>query len=190
VKIYTRSGDAGETGLFGGQRVAKNDARVAAYGDVDELNSYIGWACSLPIDQVLKDMLVPIQSSLFTIGADLATPPDSTKTALDRTVRIQDAEVARLEAHIDRLDADLPPLTSFILPGGTSEAAALQICRAVCRRGERSVVALSEKEEVSPGVIVYLNRLSDLLFVMARWQNHAAEVEEPVWRPARTSPPS
>jgi cob(I)alamin adenosyltransferase len=177
MKIYTRTGDEGETGLFGGQRVAKNDLRVKAYGEVDELNALLGLAQARIIDNRVSLILRAIQSDLFTVGADLATPEGVIKSP----ARLKDKRNGRLEELIDEFDADLPALKSFILPGGTEAAATLQVGRTVCRRAERAVVDLTEIEEINPAILVYLNRLSDLLFVLARWQNHEAGAEEPHW---------
>jgi cob(I)alamin adenosyltransferase len=179
MKIYTKTGDKGETGLFGGQRVGKNDLRVKAYGEVDELNALLGLAQARIIDNRVSLILRAIQSDLFTVGADLATPEGVSKSP----ARLKDKRNGRLEELIDEFDADLPALKNFILPGGTEAAATLQVGRTVCRRAERSVVDLAEIEEINPAILVYLNRLSDLLFVLARWQNHEAGAEEPRWEP-------
>jgi cob(I)alamin adenosyltransferase len=181
MRIYTRTGDRGETGLFGGGRVSKSDRRVEAYGTVDELNAQLGWAETLLRHLGLTAELQGLQADLLVIGSDLATPPDATAAALSRLRRIEAAQVARLEAWIDRLDAETVPLTTFILPGGVAGAAALQVCRAVCRRAERRVVELAGAEPVNAQVIAYLNRLSDLLFTLARWVNAREGVAEPAW---------
>lgn len=170
-RIYTRTGDGGTTGLANGQTVSKTDLRVAAYGDVDEANSCIGLARVHTAGTDLDEILGRIQNELFDLGADLATParPDEAEGSV---LRILDSQVARLESEIDGLNADLPPLTSFVLPGGAPAAAALHLARAVSRRAERSVVALSESgQTVSSPAQRYLNRLSDLLFVAARAAN-------------------
>jgi cob(I)alamin adenosyltransferase len=185
MKIYTKTGDGGETGLFGGRRVSKSDPRVEAYGDVDELNAHLGWAGTLLNHLPLEPTIRRIQSDLFTLGADLATAPDAPATAAAKTVRIGEADVRGLEVLIDGWDSDLKPLKNFILPGGSPGAAALQVCRAVCRRAERSVVRLAAGEAVNPVAIVYLNRLSDLLFVLARWVNFRDGVTEPLWTAPR-----
>ena len=161
TKIYTRGGDAGETSLGDGSRVSKLDARIAALGDVDELNSVVGW-CAAGLDR--------IQNELFDLGADLSVPGG------DR-LRIEQPYIDRLEAEIDTANSRLEPLKSFVLPGGTETAARLYVARAVCRRAERAVLAV---EGANPLVAVYLNRLSDLLFVLARLANGGAE---PLWRP-------
>ncbi|HEU5179648.1 MAG TPA: cob(I)yrinic acid a,c-diamide adenosyltransferase [Candidatus Polarisedimenticolia bacterium] len=182
MKIYTKTGDAGETGLFGGKRVSKADLRVEAYGEVDELNAQLGWVATLIQEESLLKEIGAIQSELFALGADLATVPDSPASGAQR-VSIDPASARRLEALIDGWEKGLKPLRNFILPGGCPAAAALQICRSVCRRAERRVVRLAASEEVNPEAVVYLNRLSDFLFVMARWVNHLAGVDEPIWRP-------
>jgi cob(I)alamin adenosyltransferase len=180
-KIYTRTGDNGTTGLFGGRRLSKSELRVEAYGTVDELNASLGWAETLLRHLPLQSELREIQADLLAVGADLGTPPEAGPALAARTVRIDLRRAERLEALIDRWDAETAPLTRFILPGGAPGAAALHVCRVVCRRAERCAVRLSEVEPVNPGVIVYLNRLSDFLFVLARWVNAREGVEEPAW---------
>ncbi len=182
MKIYTRAGDAGETGLYGGQRVLKNVIRVETYGTVDECNAVLGAALAAGVDDEARAMLIRIQGELFEVGADLATP-----SARGETVpRIQPEETARLESEIDRFEEELPPLRHFILPGGSPGGAALHSARAVCRRAERLLVTLERAEEVNPEVGRYLNRLSDHLFVLARLVNHRAGVPETIWeRPAQ-----
>jgi cob(I)alamin adenosyltransferase len=181
MKIYTGTGDEGETGLFGGPRVPKDHLRVEAYGVVDELNALLGWAIAKLPDLPVADELRTIQSDLFDLGADLATPPDASAAAEKRIVRLDSGRVTGLEIVIDRFDADLPTLDRFILPGGDEAAAVLQVARTVCRRAERRVVTLRAAEEASDAALVYLNRLSDLLFVLARWVNAQRGVEEPTW---------
>jgi cob(I)alamin adenosyltransferase len=180
MKIYTRTGDGGETSLLGGRRVRKSDARVAAYGSVDELNAQIGWAATLLGGLPLEKEIREIQSDLFTLGAGLATAPEAPAAVV--AARIDEKRVKRLEDLIDRWEAETAPLKNFILPGGSPGAAALQVCRAVCRRAERHVVRLSLAETVDPQVIVYLNRLSDLLFVLSRWVNAREGIPESVWK--------
>lgn len=187
-KIYTKTGDGGETGLFGGRRVGKDDLRVMAYGEVDELNAFLGRAtCDLD-DSPLVAEVRSVQADLFVVGADLATPAASGGKTESRTRRVEGGMVEALEKQIDRLDEEVPPLDRFILPGGTAGAAALQVARAVCRRAERAVVALSKVDEVNPAAVIYLNRLSDLLFVMARWENRRRGIEEPEWTGASGDP--
>jgi cob(I)alamin adenosyltransferase len=180
MKIYTKTGDSGETGLFGGRRVKKSEPRVEAYGGVDELNAHLGWAGTLLGHFSLEGEIREIQSDLFVLGADLATAPGAPPAPGSEP--IGENRVKRLEALIDGWEAELAPLKNFILPGGSPGAAALQICRAVCRRAERSVVRLSLSEPVHPQSIVYLNRLSDLLFVLARWVNAREGISGPIWK--------
>ncbi len=182
MPIYTGGGDRGETGLFGGGRVSKDDLRVEAYGAVDELNAVLGLARTAGLPGDLEALAARLQEELFVLGADLATPVDSTARG-DRVVRLKAGAAEALEPEIDRLDARLPPLTTFILPGGSSAGAALHVARTVCRRAERRVVTLARKEKVSAGAIVYLNRLSDLLFVMARSANAQKGIAEAPWNP-------
>ncbi len=182
MKIYTRSGDEGQTSLFGGQRVSKADLRVEAYGTVDELNAAIGLAESLIDDVEIGSQLQQIQSRLFDLGADLATPTDGSSERTGAHVRRADAAWAEgLEAAIDAAEGELQALNRFILPGGTPGAAALHVARTVCRRAERRVVVLSQQEDVNSAVLAYLNRLADLLFVLARLTNQRAGQPEAVW---------
>jgi cob(I)alamin adenosyltransferase len=180
LKIYTRTGDKGDTGLFGGGRVAKTHPRVEAYGDVDELNATLGLARAIELMPRVDEVLVPLQRDLFAIGALLATPDrDKMKKQLEKA-SIDDRRITELEHAIDAGDAELEPLKSFIVPGGTPKAAALHVARTVCRRAERRVIAL-ENEEIPPIVVVYLNRLSDLLFTLARVANKRAGAGEVTW---------
>jgi cob(I)alamin adenosyltransferase len=179
VKIYTKTGDLGETSLLGGMRVPKDHLRVSAYGDVDETNAALGVVRALA-EEPLERLLLAIQKDLFAIGAQLADP--SHKVAAKRTkAAVTAAQVRRLEKAIDAREARLPPLRSFVLPGGTPAAALLHQTRTVCRRAERSVVTLAREADVDPRIIVYLNRLSDLLFVLARVENHRAGFAEDRW---------
>ena len=184
AKIYTRRGDDGSTGLFGGPRVRKDDIRVAAYGDVDELNSALGAALEelrAPEQKDLFAFVSGLQSELFNLGAELATPsPDEAPKGIPQ---ISPQDVTRLEREIDRLTEQLPPMKNFILPGGSRAGASLHFCRTVCRRAERKTVALAEEEAVSKEALAYLNRLSDLLFVMARAANLRAGGQETPWVP-------
>lgn len=192
MRIYTRTGDTGETGLFGGGRVPKFHARIAAYGDVDELNSLLGWAAVPPFSQgdVLlqgfSDRLAREQSLLFIAGSWLATPPDASKTARRHLPVWPEGAPAVLEQEIDAWDAQLEPLKTFIIPGGTELAARLHVARTVCRRAERAVVALAADpaQEVDPRLLVYLNRLSDWLFTAARAANAAGGRADVPWQPA------
>lgn len=184
MKIYTRTGDAGSTGLFGGPRVAKDDARIEAYGTVDELNAALGCVRSAvaagSFDPVLDRQLEQVQHELFSIGAELATPdPDAHQL---RTITT--THVARLESWIDEHEEGLPPLKQFVLPSGTHAASILHLARAVCRRAERRVVTLADRAEVeiSDAVIIYLNRLSDYLFVLGREANSQAGVADVPWK--------
>lgn len=179
MKVYTRTGDDGTTGLFGGGRVRKDHARIAAYGTVDETNALVGLARAEEGADALTAMLERIQGDLFVVGADLATPADA-KPAVPR---ISAAEIEALEHDIDRMEEDLDPLKTFILPGGCRRASALHVARTVCRRAEREVVAAAESEAIAGTVAIYLNRLSDLLFVAARWANHHAGVPDTPWKP-------
>lgn len=177
MKIYTRVGDGGHTYLFGGRRVRKDHARVEAYGTVDELNSALGLAASLARRSALRREIEAVQNELFVLGADLATPP---RAGAPRVPRIGGSHVDRLERAIDRLDAGLPRLTRFILPGGPSAGAALHLSRAVCRRAERYCAGLGRPFR---SAVVYLNRLGDFLFVLARHASKTEGAPERLWKP-------
>ena len=179
MKIYTKFGDFGETALYGGTRVGKDDSRIEAIGTVDELNAYIGYAQTLIDDTDLSDLMAQIQNHLFAVGADLATPATHTKAA---EFRIPADFITAMETAIDTLSEELPPLTNFILPGGCIAGAILHIARVVCRRSERRVVQLANETEINPEIIRSLNRLSDLLFVLARTVNCRAQAPEPIWK--------
>jgi len=188
MKIYTKTGDTGETSLFGGQRVLKSDERVLAYGDVDEANSFIGMAASsesLPAD--LKEPLNAVMSDFFDLGAELATPP-SQKEKLEKKLFsfIDQSRIMYLEKLIDKAESELPALTHFVLPAGTEAAAALHVARTVVRRAERSVVELGQDPDhgIRSELYVYLNRVSDLLFVWARLANLRSQVPEIQWVPS------
>lgn len=181
MKIYTKTGDQGETSLFGGKRVWKDDLRIQAYGSVDELNSVIGFAVTEVKNEELKKELLSIQNELFTVGSDLATPQDSGSKKFS-VPRIDENYAKRLETIIDRFDAELPELKNFILPGGLKGAAILHNARTVCRRAERNVVALSRNESIGTEIEKYLNRLSDLLFVLARFENFSNGVKDILWQ--------
>lgn len=183
MKIYTKTGDAGETSLFGGGRVPKDDPRVRAYGDVDELNAVLGFAAALEPHDFELTALQTVQRDLFSIGADLATPdPVKLEKILARSgAPISATEVGAIEELIDTHEAKLPALKNFILPGGTPKAAAFHLARTTCRRAERSVVALSRDQRINPAIIHYLNRLSDLLFVLARSLNSQAGRPDITW---------
>ena len=181
VKIYTKTGDAGSTGLFGGGRVPKDDPRVEAYGDVDELNAVIGMARAVEPMPRIDEVLVPVQRDLFAIGALLATPDREKMAQHLEKARIDDARIRDLERAIDDADSELEPLRSFILPGGSPKAAALHVARTVCRRAERHVVRLQHDVELPPLAVIYLNRLSDLLFTLARLANRRGGTGEVTW---------
>jgi len=177
-KIYTRTGDDGSTGLVDGSRLSKDDVRVRAYGDVDETNSVIGLVRLHLENRRLDDMLSRIQNDLFDLGADLATPlPKEGDPDSEYALRMVDTQAARLEEELDALNADLEPLTSFVLPGGSPPAAYLHQARTVCRRAERVCVALAGEHPINPAALTYLNRLSDFLFVAARWCNDQGETD-------------
>jgi cob(I)alamin adenosyltransferase len=180
MKIYTKTGDRGMTSLFGGERVEKNVLRIEAYGTVDELNSILGFCRSMNTVQEVDRILDAIQHDLFTLGADLATPPSTKNT---KVRRLGAAAAKRLERQIDAIDPLLAPLKNFILPGGNRTAAMIQFARTVCRRAERRVVELSRHEKIGPQPVVYLNRLSDLLFVLGRHVNALSRTPETIWRP-------
>ena len=181
MKIYTKTGDAGETGLFGGGRVPKDHVRVQAYGDVDELNSAIGVARATPPALFSDDLLESIQRDLFSLGGHLATPhPEKVKKALEKA-DLSPKRVTLFEQLMDKADEEIPPLKAFVLPAGTPKAAALHLARTICRRAERSVIALSHDHEVPELFLVYLNRLSDLLFTLARQSNHRDGAGDVTW---------
>ena len=179
MKIYTKFGDSGETALYGGTRLGKDEPRIEAIGSVDELNAYIGYAQTLVEDADLSELMARVQNHLFDVGADLATPATHTKAA---EFRIPPDFTTEMETAIDTLSAELPPLTNFILPGGCTAGATLHIARVVCRRSERCVVRLAREAEVNPEIIRSLNRLSDLMFVLARTVNFRAQTPEPIWK--------
>jgi cob(I)alamin adenosyltransferase len=184
MRIYTRTGDQGETGLFGGQRAMKNHPRVMAYGEIDELNTLLGICVAGCPDEELKALLERLQADLFVVGADLATPQDEGDRVGSRVVqRVSEGMCAALEGLNDRYTEGVPALETFILPGGTPLAAQLHFARAVCRRAERAVITASGRETLNPEVVVYLNRLSDLLFTLARAANHRADHPETPWVP-------
>ena len=179
MKIYTKTGDSGETSLFDGTRVSKTDPRVVAYGDVDEVQAALGVARAAGLPKDLDEMCVSLQRDLFALGARLADPSHKIAKRVEKIV-IDDASITRLEGWIDRLDTEIPALRHFILSDGSPAGAALHLARTVCRRAERSVLSLG-KDAVEPIVIVYLNRLPDLLFTMARAANHRAGSPETPW---------
>jgi cob(I)alamin adenosyltransferase len=178
TRIYTRGGDAGETSLGDGSRVPKLDARIAAFGAVDEVNSLIGLVLAGAVPDVFRPWLERVQNDLFDVGADLSVPVE-----VEGRLRTTQAQIDELERLCDELNADLPELRSFVLPGGTETAALLHVARATCRRAERAALAADAEHGVSPLALVYLNRLSDLLFIAARAANAAAGRDEPLWKP-------
>jgi cob(I)alamin adenosyltransferase len=185
-RIYTKTGDQGQTHLAGGQRVPKDALRIECYGTVDELNAFVGMACisageSVP---VLAPILRRVQHELFNLGSILATKPEDVHP---KQARITDAEVRQLETEIDRMNAELAPLRSFVLPGGTRLNTELHVCRTVCRRAERLAVGLAREEQIPAEIIQYLNRLSDAFFVWSRWVNHSLGVPEILWEPNKSA---
>ena len=182
MKIYTRTGDDGRTALFGGGRVEKDHPRVTAYGTVDELNSVLGWALTQVTSTDTARRIEQIQHDLFTLGSELATPPPAEGRKRPATPPLPVARVGEMETWIDQAEEELEPLRAFVLPGGSAAAAALHLARTVCRRAERAVVSLSANDSVPPDVLVYLNRLSDLLFVLARLENRRAGCDDVLWK--------
>ncbi|MBP9128061.1 MAG: cob(I)yrinic acid a,c-diamide adenosyltransferase [Elusimicrobia bacterium] len=188
MKIYTKVGDGGDTYLFGGEKVRKDHPRVMAYGDVDELNSLLGWAASFTEDEEFRKVLSRLQNELFVLGADLATP--RTARLSKRVPRIGPCHVVELEKGIDRLSAELPRLTHFILPGGSVVGSALHLARAVCRRAERALAPMVGSDKTVRPAQIYMNRLSDFLFVLARHANLKSTVSETPWIPGFKREPS
>jgi cob(I)alamin adenosyltransferase len=178
TRIYTGGGDRGETSLGDGSRVSKLDCRIASFGTVDELNSHIGVVLAGVLPAAFADVLARVQNELFDVGADLSVP-----WGIADRLRVDDEMIAGLERECDRFNADLPELRSFVLPGGSETAARLHVARTVCRRAEREVLAAGDEVAINPLVLVYLNRLSDLLFILARTANVAAGQDEPLWKP-------
>lgn len=185
-RIYTKTGDDGTTGLFGGSRVSKDALRIHSYGTVDELNAVLGLAVSGNVHQALAYEVTHLMSILFVLGSDLATP-QSPSTATMNIPRITLEHTAWLEERIDSMEKELPPLKNFILPGGTQPAAALHLARTVCRRAERTLVQLAGTEEIGDNILRFVNRLSDYLFVLARYTNHTAGIPDILWNTVRTS---
>lgn len=182
TKIYTRGGDAGETSLGDGSRVSKLDARIGAYGTVDELNSAVGLVLAADCPAELRAVLERIQNELFDLGADLSVPLEH-----EARLRVTQEQVDALERDCDEFNANLPELKSFVLPGGSEVAARLHLARTICRRAEREAIGASIERSVNPVALIYLNRLSDLLFILARAANAAAGHEEPLWRPGSSA---
>ena len=183
LKIYTKTGDDGTTGLFGGARLPKDDIRIEAYGTVDELNAVIGWLMVHTPDPEMNQLLQTIQSRLFTVGSNLASQPGKDMITPD----LVDQDVQLLEETIDQMQQILPPLKHFIMPGGSTSVSAAHLARTVCRRAERRCVSLAKISTVEPIIILYLNRLSDFFFVLARWLGHHEGVEEIKWIPRKGS---
>jgi len=180
MKIYTKTGDKGKTSLFGGKKVSKSDLRIDSYGTVDELNSYIGLVRDQEINKDRKEQLVEIQDRLFTIGSILATEPGNDKV---KVPQLSEKDITFLEQQIDSMEEQLPPMKSFVLPGGHQSVSFCHVARCVCRRSERLVIALNETEAINEKVYQYLNRLSDYLFVLARKMSHELGAEETPWIP-------
>lgn len=180
MKIYTKTGDKGTTALFGGKRVSKADLRIETYGTVDELNSYLGLVRDQPVNQFRKNVLIEIQDRLFTIGSILATEPGNTKVKIPSLI-VDD--ITLLEKEIDAMDAALPPMKSFVLPGGHQSVSFCHVARTVCRRAERLLIALDAQQKTDALVIQYLNRLSDYLFMLARKMSAELDAEEIPWKP-------
>lgn len=180
MKIYTKSGDKGETGLFGGERVSKDSLRIEAYGTVDELNSFIGLALNEVNDTQVKNLLEKIQNLLFELGSDLSAPDNETNKK-HNIPRITKSHYEEIEKEIDKFDSQLEELRNFILPGGSKSAAVLHICRTICRRAERRVVALQNAVNIGNDIVIFLNRLSDLFFVLARYENKVSGIPDMKW---------
>lgn len=187
MKIYTKTGDKGKTSLIGGKRVSKADARIETYGIIDELNSFVGLLRDQQIDNHMQQQLIKIQHKLFTLGTLLAIDPENNKLKSDgnpyKHLQVSDEDIKHLEIEMDLMDATLPPLQNFILPGGHPVVSICHICRTICRKAERSCVALNEDSDVSDSIIIYLNRLSDFFFVLARKLTYQLGSDEIIWKP-------
>lgn len=182
MKIYTKTGDKGETGLFGGERVSKSDLRLNAYGSIDELNSFLGLAIIEITSVEIRNLLNDLQNKLFVLGSDLATPETEKNKKLDIT-RLPDSYILETEQAIDKYEAQLEELKNFILPGGSKGSALLHICRTISRRAEREVVALKNTEHIGENIVIFLNRLSDLFFVLSRFENKYSNIPDTKWIP-------
>ena len=182
MKIYTKTGDKGETGLFGGERVSKNNLRLNAYGSIDELNSFLGFAVIEVKNNEIKNTLKDLQNKLFVLGSDLATP-ETEKNAKLKITRLPDSYITDTEKAIDNFEAQLDELKNFILPGGSKGSAILHICRTISRRAEREVVALKNTEHIGENIVIFLNRLSDLFFVLSRFENKYSHIPDTKWIP-------
>ena len=182
MKIYTKTGDKGETGLFGGERVSKNNLRLNAYGSIDELNSFLGLALIEVSNNEIKNVLKDLQNKLFVLGSDLATP-ETEKNAKLKITRLPDSYITDTEKTIDKFEAQLDELKNFILPGGSKGSALLHVCRTISRRVEREVVALNNTEHIGENIVIFLNRLSDLFFVLSRFENKYSNIPDTKWIP-------
>lgn len=182
MKIYTRTGDKGETGLFGGERVSKSNLRLNAYGSIDELNSFLGLAITEVTSKEIIDVLTDLQNKLFVLGADLAAP-ETEKNKKLKITRLPESYIKDTEQAIDKFDAGLDELKNFILPGGSKGSALLHVCRTISRRAEREVVALKNTEHIGENIIIFLNRLSDLFFVLSRFENKYSNIPDTKWIP-------
>ena len=182
MKIYTKTGDKGETGLFGGERVSKNNLRLNAYGSIDELNSFLGLAVTEVTNAEIKSVLNDLQNKLFVLGSDLATPETEKNKKLKAT-RLPDSYISETEEAIDKFEARLDELKNFILPGGSKGSSLLHICRTISRRAEREVVALKNTEHIGENIVIFLNRLSDLFFVLSRFENKYSNIPDTKWIP-------
>lgn len=180
MKIYTKTGDLGETGLFGGERVRKDHARIEAYGTLDELNAFVGLLRDSVSDEDTRQMLYIIQNRLFNLGAYLATPPKEGKAL--QPLKLKESDIKALEEDMDKMDAELEPLRNFILPGGHAQVSYAHLARTVCRRAERLCVSLQEAMEIHPLLLQYLNRLSDYFFILARYLSKSLGVSETIWQ--------
>lgn len=182
MKIYTKTGDKGETSLFGGERVKKYHQRINAYGTIDELNAFIGLALTEIKSDEIKEVLTDLQNKLFIVGSDLATPETENNKKLNIT-RTGAEFITKAETDIDRFTSKLDELRNFILPGGSKGSAMLQVCRTICRRAEREVVELKNSEKINENIIVFLNRVSDLFFVLSRYENKVSKHPDVIWKP-------
>ena len=187
MKIYTKTGDKGETGLFGGERISKSSPRIEAYGTVDELNSFIGLAITAVQDNSVKSLLSKIQNQLFIVGSDLATP-DSAEDIKKNITKTPKEFYEEIEKSIDFFEENLEGLKNFIIPGGAKSASLLHVCRTIARRAERRVIALNSLEQINGNIVIFLNRLSDLLFVLSRYENKVSNHPDIIWESQRSQP--
>lgn len=182
MKIYTKTGDRGDTSLFGGERVQKNHQRINAYGTVDELNAFIGLALTEIKSDEVRNILIDLQNKLFIVGSDLATPENEKNKKLN-IIRTSEEFIKKAESDIDNFTEKLDELRNFILPGGSKGSAMLHVCRTICRRAEREIVALKNSEKVNQNILIFLNRISDLLFVLSRYENKVSNFPDTIWNP-------